>query len=761
MEIGKVTGVSRYRIANTSAIIMVVFLGAVSVSGALDGHGVTITGSVLFTTILTVLLLFAYNTINDYSKLAFFVPFVLFVLNSAVLASNEWHAYFYLLACLFILGISCLYTDFPQTLVYFLLQTVSIVVLYLLGFPVAGRILEAIGPFGVLFVFIFISSCLFMLIVTRIATAGLNKAKNDANSFRTYLATTKDYLAMLDYSNRILYVSKPLSDLARIGDPELTKGRPFVDLFPSRELKILAHRMLGRRELYEENWEFTLYKQKRYFKAVSSGILEGAASREGTLITMLDMTYLAERDEIAAMRDSLKIGLFFMDREFVILDNYSRFLEEVLSESDLKGKRFTDILSASFAAHEMGAVKDYMQMIFDRTFDVETLNEINPLHELNYIDSSGFKKIFNCTFLTVDLAEGETVVLVTIYDVTAQTELKERLQREERKRQEEMSSLFELIQVEPATFKAFREDVEAEFDRIDKTLSDSGLSSKEVLVEIYQSIHAIKSNAVTLGLNNFGTKAHEVESEIKKLRDAEGEALFDDMLHLTIEIERLALEKESFKLILEKIDAFKLDGENRKSNENVFLESLTQAASKAATDMEKKVRFIAAEIDSEAIEKGPRRVMKEVLMQLIRNSVVHGVEPPDERVSKGKSETGTIRLSIKHSDNSIHVKLSDDGRGLDFGKIREKAVSMNLLNGEEAENKNQLLKTIFSPGFSTAENEEGMHAGRGIGLSLVQDRVRDVRGTIKLQTELDKGTVFNIFFPMETAEDGEIMDKAS
>ena len=761
MEIGKVTGVSRYRIANTSAIIMVVFLGAVSVSGALDGHGVTITGSVLFTTILTVLLLFAYNTINDYSKLAFFVPFVLFVLNSAVLASNEWHAYFYLLACLFILGISCLYTDFPQTLVYFLLQTVSIVVLYLLGFPVAGRILEAIGPFGVLFVFIFISSCLFMLIVTRIATAGLNKAKNDANSFRTYLATTKDYLAMLDYSNRILYVSKPLSDLARIGDPELTKGRPFVDLFPSRELKILAHRMLGRRELYEENWEFTLYKQKRYFKAVSSGILEGAASREGTLITMLDMTYLAERDEIAAMRDSLKIGLFFMDREFVILDNYSRFLEEVLSESDLKGKRFTDILSASFAAHEMGAVKDYMQMIFDRTFDVETLNEINPLHELNYIDSSGFKKIFNCTFLTVDLAEGETVVLVTIYDVTAQTELKERLQREERKRQEEMSSLFELIQVEPATFKAFREDVEAEFDRIDKTLSDSGLSSKEVLVEIYQSIHAIKSNAVTLGLNNFGTKAHEVESEIKKLRDAEGEALFDDMLHLTIEIERLALEKESFKLILEKIDAFKLDGENRKSNENVFLESLTQAASKAATDMEKKVRFVAAEIDSEAIEKGPRRVMKEVLMQLIRNSVVHGVEPPDERVSKGKSETGTIRLSIKHSDNSIHVKLSDDGRGLDFGKIREKAVSMNLLNGEEAENKNQLLKTIFSPGFSTAENEEGMHAGRGIGLSLVQDRVRDVRGTIKLQTELDKGTVFNIFFPMETAEDGEIMDKAS
>jgi len=752
----------RYKIANISAIIMIAFLCGISIAGAVwgEGQGVTITGSLLFTVILAVLLLFAYNTVRDFSKLAFFVPFVLFLLNSAILASNyEHHRYFFLFVCLFICGISCLYTDFAQTLIYILLQTVAITIMYFLGFPVIDIPVGVYMPVDLPGIFfIFLSSCVFLLIITRTATAGLNKATNEANSFKTYLATTKDYLAMLDGANRIVYVSKPMSDLARIGNPAFTKGRPFVDLFPNRELKLFANRMLGRQTVYEENWEFTLQKQKRYFKAVSSVMAGGGSTREGTLVTLLDMTHLAERDEIAAMRDSLKIGLFFMDRDFCILDNYSRFLEEVLSEPELKGKPFTDILSASLTPPELDAIKDYLQMVFDRTFDADTLNEINPLHELQYIDPSGFKKIFNCTFLTVDMASGETVVLVTIYDITAKAELQERLIREERKRQEEMSSLFELIQVDPATFKAFQEDMEGEFRHIDKTLSDGAMANKDILVEVYQSVHAIKSNAVTLGLNNFGTKVHEVESEIKKLRDHDGDVPFDDMLHLTIEIERLVQEKEGFKLILEKINAFKVDGEARKPNENVFIESLSKAAYKAAADLEKKILFVSKDVDLEVLNKGPARVIKDVLIQLIRNSVAHGVELPDERLSGGKNETGTVQLSIKQSGKQIHVRLGDDGKGIDFEKVREKAVKMNLVKEDDAVNKNQLLKAMFSAGFSTADDEEGMHSGRGIGLNLVQERVRSAGGTIKLQTESGKGTVFNLFFPLENVKG---MDKAS
>jgi len=755
MEMNRIGSAGRYILANVSAIMMTIFLSFVSVFGAMEGHGATVAGSVLFATIVMALLIFSFQTIKDFSKLAFFVPFVLFVLNSAVLATNAQHAYFYLLVCLFICGIGCLYTNFPQTLFYMFLQTVTILVLYLLRFPVVGHGVPFIGIMGIFF--IFIASCLFLLIITKNTTTNLNNATNEANSFRTYLSTTKDYLAMLDSSNRIVYISKPLSNLARIENPELTKGRPFIDLFPGMELKLLAYNMLGRRELYEENWEFTLYRQKRYFKVVSSGMVGGA--KGNTLIAMLDMTHLAERDEVAAMRDSLKIGLFFMGRDYVIQDNYSRYLEEVLSNTDLKGKCFTDLLKTSLATKELDAIKDYLGMVFDRAFDQATLQEINPLNELRYVDSSGVRKIFRCEFTTVDVGKGETFILTMIYDITVNTELQERLKREERKRQEEMSNLFELLQVDPATFRAFQEDVKEEFGRVDGSLGDSNMSSHEILVEVYQSIHAIKSNAVTIGLGTFGSKVHEVESEIKKLRNIEGEVPFDDMLTLTIEIEKLVQENEGFSVMLEKINAFKSGSGTRvKSREDAFLESLGKTAEKVAADTEKKVRFVASDVDPEALEKGPRRVMKEVLIQLIRNSVVHGVEAPGERVSRGKNETGTIRLSVRQTGGSIHIRLGDDGNGIDFERIREKAVGLNLIGEGDVVDKNRLLNTIFSPGFSTADDEEGMHAGRGIGLNLVLDWVRNAGGTIKLQTEPGKGTVFNIIFPEGSAE---TMDKAS
>ena len=749
--------VKRYVVASVAAIAMTLFLGGISLLDFGHGHDEPVLGGTLLasTLIACALLLFVFKVTHDFSKLAFFVPLVLLVFNSMAMFFSEPHAYFFLLACFFICGISCLYTNFLHTLAYVILQAIAILFLNALGFPVAGYGVSPFGLWGVLFVFM--CCCVFIIVIAKTATIDMVKVSDEARSFKTYLATTQNYLAMLDESNRIVFASKPLANLARIESPELTKRRPFIDLFPNRELKYLAYKMLGWRQLYEENWEFTLYRQKRYFKAASSGMLEGI--RGGNLVTMLDMTHLAERDEIAAMKDSLKIGLFFMNRSYVIQDNYSRYLEELLADGDLKGKRFTDLLAASVAAKELDVIKDYLQMVFDRTFDNITLEEINPLNQLQYVDPDGNKKIFDCAFLTVELGNADTLILVTIYDITDKVELQERLKKEERKRHEEMSNLFELLQVEPSTFKAFQEDVEYEFGRIDGTLGNVNMSYQEILVEVYQSVHAIKSNAVTLGLNNFGSKVHEIESKIKKLRDSEGEVPFDEMLHLTIEIEKLVQEKDGFKTILDRINSFRVDGEvQSKSSETLLVESLSQTADKAAADMEKKVRFVVAEIDPLAIEKGPWRVIKDVLMQLVRNSVVHGVESPDERVSKGKNETGTIRLSIKHSDNNIHIKLGDDGKGIDFDKIREKAVSMRLVREEDAGSKKHLINAMFSPGFSTADDEEGIHAGRGIGLNLVRDRVRDVHGTIKLHTELGKGTVFSFVFPSEGSEPA---DKAS
>ncbi|HCC36506.1 MAG TPA: hypothetical protein DEQ14_02215 [Treponema sp.] len=757
MKTKEARSTAQHKIANLSAVILVVFLGAGSfIESIYPGSKIAgMESMIVFSTALTLILLFPlFKLSENVSRNAIYVPLVLFLFNTVIMQLGGMFSYNYFFICLCISVISCLYSNFSRTLIFTIVQAITIGILYLTKFPITGpgspwyTVTVAWG------VFAFASVALLML--TRLITDNLKKALDDKNSFRIFLDTTMSHLAMVDKSNRIRYISKPLLDLVGITAPELAHGRSFIDIFPNRELKVMAGKMLNKRQLYEDEWEFELDGHRRYFNAASNTL---TGSSPGTLINLHDNTYLAERDELAAMweeitamKDNLKIGLFFMNRDYIIQDNHSRHLEELLSDSQPNGKKFTDILSDSLSARELESVKDYFGMVFDQTFDQTTLEEINPLHELRYVNpETKNTKIFQCEFVAIEQELKEVFILVVIYDITARVELQRRLKEEESRRHEAMSSLFELIQVNPTVFTDFLSDVEYEFSRIDEILKNDKLSAHETLVEVYQSVHAIKSNSVILGLATFGNKVHALETVIKQLREMESEVTFDDMLHLTVEIERLAEEKEGFKDVIQKIDSFKAgSGSGQKQNEHILVETLNKTVCKVAEDLEKKARFVVTGIDSTAIEDSSRRVMKEVLVQLIRNSVVHGIETPEERLAKGKDETGTIRLSIKTMADTIQIKLSDDGKGLDFNKIREKALEKNLIQDADKENRNALLQAIFSPGFSTATNE-GMHGGRGIGLNLVRDRVRSAKGSIEVQTELGKGTVFNITLPLSSA----------
>jgi two-component system chemotaxis sensor kinase CheA len=302
--------------------------------------------------------------------------------------------------------------------------------------------------------------------------------------------------------------------------------------------------------------------------------------------------------------------------------------------------------------------------------------------------------------------------------------------------------------VEPRVFGDFIEDTDYEFDQINNILKNKTKSPKQAMIDIYQSVHAIKSNALILGLENFSGKLHELENTIKEYRERD-EVTFEDVLHITVGLEAIMKEKDMFQNTIEKLEAFKVTtGGNRRQDRYVLVETLTKACERAAEAQGKKVNFIIEDIDGIVLENGPRRVIKEVLTQLVRNAVYHGIEDLKERELTGKDRTGSVRLCIKNEDGMIHLKLSDDGKGLDFGKIRKKALGLKLLNSSEANEKGRLLQVIFSPGFSTAEKAD-MHAGRGIGLNLVRERVRDLHGSIKISTEAGKGTTFNVYIPME------------
>ncbi|MCL2480042.1 MAG: ATP-binding protein, partial [Treponema sp.] len=456
-------------------------------------------------------------------------------------------------------------------------------------------------------------------------------------------------------------------------------------------------------------------------------------------------------ERATTMQDSMKYGLFLMDQKYIIQGAYSKALEKILDVSNLEGKSFLEILASSVKSNEQSGLADYFEMIFKRSFDKDMLESINPIESLTYISvETGKIKNIRTNFALTEWGRGFSYILGTLEDITSEKALENQLLEAESQKEKEMQSLFQVIQLDPIVLGDFIDDAEYEFNQINAMLKNKKNYTQEVLIGMYQSIHAIKSNALILNLDNFAGKLQKLEGSIKALQEKGANSVtFDDFLSLILEENDVLKEKDQLKTAIMKIVSFKnLSGKYSIQQHYVLVETLTQVCKKAQDALNKDVRCVLEEIDDSALEYGPRRVIKEVLTQLVRNAVYHGIETPEERIAAGKDAQGVVRLSLRLMDKDIIINLSDDGRGLDFDLIKLKILEKKLLSEEEANDRSNLLKMIFRPGFTTQENAD-MHAGRGIGLSLVKDRIRKLNGKIKVNSVFGKGTTFTITIPLE------------
>jgi two-component system, chemotaxis family, sensor kinase CheA len=457
-------------------------------------------------------------------------------------------------------------------------------------------------------------------------------------------------------------------------------------------------------------------------------------------------------EQSSTMHDNLKYGLFLMDEKYIIQGAYSKALERILSLSNLQGRDFIELLSSSVKESEKQGLMDYFDMVLKNAFDKELLESINPINDFSYTSTeTGETKSLRTTFTLAGQGRGALYILGTMEDITAEKKLQRQLLEAESLRESEMRALFQVIQIDPRVLNDFVVDAEYEFDRINELLKNKKQVQQEVLVEMYQSVHAVKSNALILNLESFSERLHKLESSVKSLQEEHKDVVpFDDFLSLILEFSDAMKEMDKLKETVSKIQNFRVGSGGEKNQERyVLIETLTRVCNKTQTALDKKVRFVVEVIDEGVLDYAPRRVIKEVLTQLVRNAVYHGIERPEERIPLGKEPEGEIRLSIRCQDNQIVIKLTDNGGGIDFGRIRQAAEELNLVqNEEDANDKNYLLKTIFAPGFSTLDQAD-FHAGRGMGLSLVKDRIKDLHGNIAVSTAKGKGTTFTITIPLE------------
>jgi len=182
---------------------------------------------------------------------------------------------------------------------------------------------------------------------------------------------------------------------------------------------------------------------------------------------------------------------------------------------------------------------------------------------------------------------------------------------------------------------------------------------------------------------------------------------------------------------------------------------IRQTARELNKDVELEIEGESSEVDRTVLDR-----IIAPLEHMLRNAVSHGIEVPEDRLSAGKSEIGLIKISVDREGGDVMIKVVDDGRGIDIGAVRNRAMERGMLDSDSKLSDHDLLQYIMQPGFSTAEKVTQI-SGRGVGMDVVDSEIKQLGGVLEIDTIQGKGTTFTIRLPLTLAINHALLVNAS
>jgi chemosensory pili system protein ChpA (sensor histidine kinase/response regulator) len=132
---------------------------------------------------------------------------------------------------------------------------------------------------------------------------------------------------------------------------------------------------------------------------------------------------------------------------------------------------------------------------------------------------------------------------------------------------------------------------------------------------------------------------------------------------------------------------------------------------------------------------------------ILRNAIAHGLETTDERAQHGKDPVGRLQITMQREGSEVLITISDDGQGLNIEKIKQRAIDQNLIDPFNIPNEQSLIQLILTSGFSTADKISQL-AGRGVGMDVVSNEIRALKGRLSISSQPGKGTQFHLRLPL-------------
>jgi signal transduction histidine kinase len=472
-----------------------------------------------------------------------------------------------------------------------------------------------------------------------------------------------------------------------------------------------------------------------------------------------DASILAVNEENREILGTVREGLFLLQPDFTLGTQISRSVGTLLGKEPRSGDRLLDLLGPLLFEKDLNDARDYMELLFLPHVRENLVQGVNPLTcvEVRATNALGLEERKFLSFSFSRVIDGGQVrhLLVTMQDITPRIALERQLDAERSRARQEFSSLVQALRTDAGALRSFVSRAEAQLLQVNdllRSLSEQqdSVKTRKTMDSVFRLIHTFKGDAAALDMELLASMAHSLEDELQRLRNLDklsGEAL----VHLPLALEGLLEKVGAFKLVAQAHPATTATMETSVGPSSpeipTALSRVLELAHRAAADLGKQVRTrLVLEDGGLAHPRAQDPELVSLAIQLVRNAVAHGIETPAERIAAGKAGIGLVTLSLVRRDtDELELRVRDDGKGLQPSAIRQRLLDLGWYKPEQLDqfSERQIMGHIFKPGFSTAA-PGGSHAGRGVGLDVVQQAVSQLGARLRLHSTPGQGTEFGI-----------------